>query len=132
MLIPFFGWALACLKPIHLRRSKKIISLKKVIKSGTKKLKSGYSIIIFPEGTRSRPHKGLKSFSSSCGLLSVKNNVPIVPICHNSGLYWKNKRFNKESGTIIVKIGPELYGKSAKELTNRAYEWINMNFKEIN
>ena len=132
LLIPFFGWALACLKPIHLRRSKKIISLKKVIKSGTKKLKSGYSIIIFPEGTRSRPQKGLKSFSNSCGLLSVKNNVPIVPICHNSGLYWKNKRFNKESGTIIVKIGPELYGKSAKELTNRAYEWINMNFKEIN
>ena len=106
--------------------------MKKVIKDGSKKLKKGTSIIIFPEGTRNDPKDGLKNFSNSCGVLSVNNEVPIIPICHNSGLYWKNKRFNKESGTIIVKIGPELYGKSAKELTNRAYEWINMNFKEIN
>ena len=88
LFIPFFGWALACLKPIHLIRSKKLTSLKKVIKDGTLKLKSGSSIIIFPEGTRARPHKGLKAFSNSCGLLSVKNDVPIIPICHNSGLYW--------------------------------------------
>ena len=132
LFIPFFGWALACLKPIHLRRSKKLASLKKVLKQGSKKLKDGNSIIVFPEGTRARPHKGLKSFSNSCGLLSVKNDVPIIPICHNSGLYWKNKVFNKQGGNIIVKIGPALYGNNAKDITNRAYEWININFKEIN
>ena len=37
LFIPFFGWALACLKPIHLRRSKKYRSLKKVITHGSKK-----------------------------------------------------------------------------------------------
>ena len=85
LFIPFFGWALACLKPIHLTRSKKIISLKKVVRDGSEKLKNGISLIIFPEGTRARPHKGLKTFSNSCGLLSVKNTVPIIPRCHNSG-----------------------------------------------
>ncbi|MEC8218707.1 MAG: lysophospholipid acyltransferase family protein, partial [Pseudomonadota bacterium] len=38
LFIPFFGWALACLKPIHLRRSNKFKSLKTVIIKGSKKL----------------------------------------------------------------------------------------------
>ena len=132
LYIPFFGWALACLKPIHLKRSRKLISLKKVIKDGSKKLAEGVSLIIFPEGTRARPHKGLKSFSNSCGLLSVKNNVPIIPICHNSGLFWKNRAFNKYSGEIKVMIGTPMYGENAKDLTNNAFKWIENNFKEIN
>ena len=132
LFIPFFGWALACLKPIHLTRSKKIVSLKKLIKDGTDKLKNGISLIIFPEGTRAKPHKGLKKFSNSCGLLSVKNSVPIVPICHNSGLFWKNRRFNKQSGEVQVRIGAPLYGNNAKDLTNEAYNWIKLNFLEIN
>ena len=132
LFIPFFGWALACLKPIHLTRSKKIVSLKKLIKDGTDKLKNGISLVIFPEGTRARPHKGLKKVSNSCGLLAVKNSVPIVPICHNSGLFWKNRRFNKQSGEVQVRIGAPLYGNNAKDLTNEVYNWIELNFVEIN
>ena len=132
LFIPFFGWALACLKPIHLRRSKKITSLKKVIKDGSKKLQNGSSILIFPEGTRARPHKGLKSFSKSCGILAAKNNIPIIPICHNSGLYWRNRKFNKVRGCVQVRIGKPITGKNPKNLTNDVYNWINSNFKEIN
>ena len=131
LYIPFFGWALACMKPIHLRRKNKIRSLKKVLSSGSRKLKNGFSIIIFPEGTRAKPHEGLGKFSNSCGSLSVNNNVPIIPICHNSGLYWQNKRFIKYPGTVIVRIGNEMYGKDPKELTNRAYSWIKENFNKI-
>jgi len=131
LYIPFFGWALACMKPIHLRRKNKIRSLKKVLSSGSRKLKNGFSIIIFPEGTRAKPHEGLRKFSNSCGSLSVNNNVPIIPICHNSGLYWQNKRFIKYPGTVIVRIGNEMYGKDPKELTNRAYSWIKENFNKI-
>ncbi len=132
LFIPFFGWALACLGPIHLIRSKKLTSLKKLIKDGSAKLKKGTSLIIFPEGTRARPSKGLKSFSNSCGLLSVKNNIPIVPICHNSGLYWKNRSFNKKSGKIKLRIGKPMTGTDPKKLTQDVYKWINTNFKEIN
>ena len=131
LYIPFFGWALACMKPIHIRRKNKIRSLKKVLSSGSRKLKNGFSIIIFPEGTRAKPHEGLREFSNSCGSLSVNNNVPIIPICHNSGLYWQNKRFIKYPGKVIVRIGSEMYGKDPKELTNRAYSWIKENFNKI-
>ena len=132
LYIPFFGWALACLKPIHLKRSQKVSSLKKVVKDSAKKLKNGTSLIIFPEGTRSRPEKGLKKFTNSCGLISVQNNVPIVPICHNSGLFWKNKKFTKEKGTVILRIGAPIHGKEPKKVTQEVFEWINLNFNEIN
>lgn len=131
LLIPFFGWALACLKPIHLRRSNKFKSLKTVIIKGSKKLSNNTSLIIFPEGTRSLPQNGLKNFSSSCGVLSVKNNVPVIPICHNSGLFWKNKRFNKEPGIIKVRIGPAIYGENPKSITKSVKNWIESNFIEI-
>ena len=131
LFIPFFGWALACLKPIHLRRSNKFKSLKTVIIKGSKKLSNNTSLIIFPEGTRSLPQNGLKKFSSSCGVLSVKNNVPVIPICHNSGLFWKNKRFNKEPGIIKVRIGPAIYGENPKSITKSVKNWIESNFIEI-
>ena len=131
LYIPVFGWALACLKPIHLRRSKKYKSMKKVIKDGSKKLKRGTSLIIFPEGTRSNPIYGLKKFSNSCGYLSLENNIPIIPICHNSGLYWKNKSFIKEKGNVKVVIGPPIYGSNSKNITYKAYKWINLQFNKI-
>ena len=131
LLIPFFGWALACLKPIHLRRSNKFKSLKTVINKGSKKLSNNTSLIIFPEGTRSLPQNGLKKFSSSCGVLSVKNNVPVIPICHNSGLFWENKKFNKKPGTVKVKIGPAICGDNPKTITSDVKSWIQSNFDEI-
>ena len=131
LFIPVFGWALACLKPIHLRRSRKYKSMKKLIKDGAKKLKKGTSIIIFPEGTRTDPSDGIKKFTNSCGYLSVNNNVPIIPVCHNSGLYWKNKKFMKHRGEVKVHIGKPIYGNDPKKVTKAAYEWIELKFKEI-
>ena len=56
--IPFFGWAVACMKPITLDRNNKFGGLKKVLKEGVIKIKKGFSIILFPEGTRISPDKG--------------------------------------------------------------------------
>ena len=131
LYIPIFGWALACLKPIHLRRANKYRSMKKVIKDGSKKLKKGTSLIIFPEGTRTNPKDGLKKFSNSCGYLSVNNNVPIITICHNSGLFWRNKRFIKHKGEVEVYIGEPIYGNDPKTVTEAAYDWIKLKFNEI-
>ena len=132
LYIPIFGWALACLRPISIKRSNKFSSLKKVLNEGSKRIKDGGSLVIFPEGTRARPEKGLKTFSNSCGLLSVKNNVPIIPICHNSGLFWKNRKFIKEKGVVEVRIGEPIKGNDPKNLTKEVYNWIYDNFKEIN
>ena len=49
LYIPIFGLAVSCLNPIYIKRSNKISSLKKVINDGSRRLKSGGSIIIFPK-----------------------------------------------------------------------------------
>ena len=131
LFIPFFGWALACLKPIHLKRSNKFRSYKTVINKGSKKIANGTSLIIFPEGTRSVPEDGLKTFSNSCGVLSVNNNIPVIPICHNSGLYWRNKSFIKKAVVIKVRIGKPVYGDNPKIVTKNVKNWIESNFEDI-
>ena len=132
LYIPLFGWALRCMKPITLNRLNKVSSLKKVIKKGVMKLKDGFSIILFPEGTRISPDKGIQPFAGSCGLLSVKSGLPVLPICHNSGRYWKNKKFIKSPGNVIIRIGEPIVGSEAKLITNYAYNWVKNNYKEIN
>jgi 1-acyl-sn-glycerol-3-phosphate acyltransferase len=131
LYIPLFGWALRCMKPITLNRLNKVSSLKKVIKKGVMKLKDGFSIILFPEGTRISPDKGIQPFAGSCGLLSVKSGLPVLPICHNSGRYWKNKKFIKSPGKVIIRIGEPIIGSEAKLITNYAYNWVKNNYKEI-
>jgi 1-acyl-sn-glycerol-3-phosphate acyltransferase len=132
LLIPLFGWALRCMRPITLNRLNRVSSLKKVIKKGVIKLKNGFSIILFPEGTRISPERGIQPFARSCGLLSVKSGFPVLPICHNSGKYWKNKKFIKSPGKVILRIGEPILGRDPKVITNDAYNWVKNNYKEIN
>ena len=58
-------------------------------------LKQKIHIGILPEGTRKKTNEGIGKFGISCGVLASNEGVPIIPICHNSGLFWKNKKFNK-------------------------------------
>ena len=101
LLIPFFGWALAFMSPIPINRKNKLQSLKKVLNQANARIKANFSVLIFPEGTRIKPDIGIAPFGNSCGLLATKNNIPILPICHNSGI----KR-TIESNTIIEDNSP--------------------------
>ncbi len=132
LLIPFFGWGVACTKPIQVDRTKKFKSLKHVVNEAKLKLKKGFSIILFPEGTRVKPEKGIQRFGSSCGLISYENKVPIIPVCHNSGKYWRNREFRKYPGTVRLRIGKPIEALSAKDATNKAYDWVKLNYQEIN
>ncbi|MDB3996910.1 1-acyl-sn-glycerol-3-phosphate acyltransferase [Gammaproteobacteria bacterium] len=112
------------MKPITLNRANKFSSLKKVINKGKLKLEEGLWVILFPEGTRVSPQEGIRPFANSCGVLANKSGKPILPICHNSGKYWKNKSFLKRPGRVIVKIGAPISDGSAKEITEKSYLWI--------
>ena len=123
--VPFFGWSLNLLDPIKIDRSKKIQSAKKVIVSGSQKLHAGFSILLFPEGTRKIPGKRVGKFARSAADLAIKNNVDLIPIYHDSGLYWKNKKFIKFPGTVKVIIGTPIQGKDSSEMTKNLVDWMN-------
>ena len=132
LMIPFFGWAIARLKPISINRKMKIESLRKVIEVGGSRIQDGYAILVFPEGTRKKPEDGIGKFGNSCGLLASNEGVPIVPICHNSGKYWLNRSFWKKPGEINIIIGKPIYGNDPKELTDKANKWITERYAKIN
>ena len=125
--IPFFGWALNLLNPNKINRSKKVQSAKKVMMTGTQKLRNGFSILLFPEGTRKIPGRRIGKFARSAADLAIKNNVDLIPIYHDSGLYWKNKKFIKIPGTVKVIIGAPIQGKNSYEMTKNLVDWMNKN-----
>ena len=123
--VPFFGWALNLLSPIKINRSKKIQSAKKVILKGSEKLGEGFSILLFPEGTRKNPGAKVGKFARSAADLAIKNNVDLIPVYHDSGLYWQNKKFLKSPGTVKVVIGNPIQGNDASDMTENLMIWMN-------
>ena len=123
--VPFFGWAVNLLQPIKINRLKKLESAKKVIRNGSKRIKGGFSVLVFPEGTRKEPNTVVGKFARSAADLAIKNGVDLIPIYHDSGLYWRNKKFLKFPGTVQVVIGDPISGANSQEMTKNLEEWMN-------
>ncbi len=123
--IPFWGWALRLQRPIAIDRSKPREAGKSLLVQGVERLRRGYSIIIFPEGTRTLPGM-MKRFSRGGARLAIAAGAPIVPIAHDAGLYWPPNRFLKNPGVITVTIGEPIatIGGNDDSLTETVAMWI--------
>jgi len=124
--IPFFGWALWVLEPIAIDRKAGRKALNQVITQGKDRLTKGRWVIVFPEGTRLQPTQ-TKSFGIGGAMLAAKSGVPIIPVTHNAGEFWKKRGFIKHPGTIKVVIGPAIptEGRKASEINQQAETWMN-------
>ena len=73
----------------------------RMINEGVKNLKEGYSMMIFPEGTRSLDGKTLP-FKKGSMKLAIKAKAPIVPVTIDSSFtsFEKNNKF--KPSTVIV------------------------------
>ena len=126
MFVPVFGWALAVLKPIAINRGSARQALKQVIEQGKQKLSNGQHVIIFPEGTRVAPGEH-KKFGVGGGMLADKaGHIPVLPVAHNAGVFWKRRDLKKYPGTIDVVIGEliETENLSAAEITDQVEAWV--------
>ena len=75
-----------------------------MINEGVKNLNDGYSMMIFPEGTRSLDGKPLP-FKKGSLKLAIKAKVPIVPVTIDAAFtsFEKNKKF--KPSTVKVTFG---------------------------
>ena len=130
--IPFWGWAMATLKPIAINRSTPKQALSQLLKQGAKRLQEGYWIVMYPEGTRTAPGEHQK-FSASGSLLAQRTGFPVIPIAHNAGEFWPRNSFLKYPGVIQVKIGPAITVKDrkSKDINSEAENWIKNAMHEI-
>ena len=130
--IPFFGWGLAMTSPIAIDRKAGRRALKQMIDQGRDRLRRGFFIVIFPEGTRSAP--GVRGVYRTGGAwLALETGAPIVPVAHNAGTYWPRNAFVKRPGTITVSIGPIVHadGRNAAELMQNIEQWIENETQRI-
>jgi len=127
LYVPFFGWAMAMLRPIAINRDNPKAALKEVAAKGDLLLKDGVWVLIFPEGTRV-PFGQIGKFTRSGSSLAVNAQLPVLPIAHNAGKYWPKEGWGKRSGTIEVVIGEPMYAngtgpRAVAELNDRVATW---------
>jgi len=79
--VPIWGWALKWGHHIMVDRAKGSEAMKSIDRAA-KAIKSGGSVILFAEGTRTRDGK-LLPFKRGAFTLAAKSGVPIVPIAIN-------------------------------------------------
>lgn len=130
--IPFFGWGLAALKPIAIDRSNKTQALRDVKKKGVQAIKDGNNVLIFPEGTRTRPGQ-VVPYARSGADIACTAGCPVIPVAHNGAECWPHKDYLKYPGTITMVIGEPISseGKDRKQLTEEVRDWIESTAKTL-
>lgn len=130
--VPFFGWALALIKPIAIDRGARTGALKQIQQQGREKLKQGFWVLIFPEGTRVNPGEHRK-FSKTGALLAEQSGRPLIPVAHNAGTVWPARGFMKNPGVLHLVIGEPINpdGLSVNELYRQSTDWIESTRERI-
>ncbi|MBW2539196.1 MAG: 1-acyl-sn-glycerol-3-phosphate acyltransferase [Deltaproteobacteria bacterium] len=76
--MPIFGYALERMGHIYINRKTRSAAASSLEKAA-RKIKGGTSVIIFPEGTRSKDGHLLR-FRRGGGIIALKSGVPILPV----------------------------------------------------
>lgn len=112
--IPIVSSWMGLMHGVFIDRSDRRQSVR-AINQGIKNLKNGHSLVVFPEGTRSRG-SNLNEFKSGSLRLATKANVPIVPVAID-GTYQMLEEGNGrvKGSTIYMEILDPIYPKDYHE-----------------
>ena len=130
--LPVFGWGLRFTKSIPIDRSAGRRAVLKLVEDGMAMLKEGRYVIVFPEGTRTAPGERRK-YGLGGGVLAERSGVPVIPIAHNAGVFWRRRGVKKYPGTIRVVVGPAIpaAGRKASEIMQDVESWIEARQAEL-
>ncbi len=107
LYLPIYGIYLYKMGMIFVKRSEGGNALRKMLKDIKVATNNGGSLIIFPEGTRVAPgsHVGYKP---GIAAMYTNNNLKVVPVALNTGLYWPRNSFMKKPGKYIIQFLPPI------------------------
>ncbi|HKI60107.1 MAG TPA: lysophospholipid acyltransferase family protein [Mariprofundaceae bacterium] len=103
--IPIFGWALAAIGAIAIRRGNPREAIKQVIAQGKQRLAENRWVVIFPEGTRSAIGT-TGNYQPGGVIVAQKAGAAILPMAHNAGAHWPKRGFTKTPGTVTFRFLP--------------------------
>ena len=123
LYIPLWGWAMKMLHPIAINRGKPKEAIVQTLEEGSDRLERGLYVLLFPEGTRVKAGR-VGKYARSGFELAKRNNVKILPLCHNSGDCWPAHKFIKKSGTINLHIGEPFFVQDSRESAEEVQQWV--------
>ncbi len=103
MKIPLFGWFLAKLDHIPIRRGDGGKAMRSMIHEAKIRVAKNRQVLIFPEGTR-RPPGAEPNYRYGLTRMYMDMDCPVVPIALNAGMYWPRHKFIRYPGIIRAKI----------------------------
>jgi 1-acyl-sn-glycerol-3-phosphate acyltransferase len=123
--IPFLGWGLGLMSPIAINRAHRKEAMQRLIDLGGVRLRQGFSIMVYPEGTRvAVGRRGIYRLGGA--VIAVNNGASVLPVAHNAGVVWPRNSFRKYPGRVTVVIGPAIdtTGLTAEQVMRRVEDWI--------
>ncbi|MBU1163788.1 MAG: 1-acyl-sn-glycerol-3-phosphate acyltransferase [Proteobacteria bacterium] len=101
--IPIFGYAMHRIGHINIDRSNRRAAFKS-LKKAAKNIREGVSVLIYPEGTRSKDGN-IGSFKRGGFILAVESGVPIVPvIIHGTWPIMPKNKTTIRPGNVTIEI----------------------------
>lgn len=106
------------------------------------KLREGYPVILFPEGT-THADAQTRDFRPGAFKTAIEEGVPIVPVAldyRDAGAYWVGndtflphfvRCFGKRHNDAIVCFGPPIQASNAEEAIAAARAWIDEHLQRI-
>lgn len=121
--IPFLGWHLNRAGHLPVRRENPKVAARN-IEQAAQKIRDGYSVLIFPEGGRTREDR-MRRFKPGAGYIAISAGAPIVPmaivgtrdILPPSSLHLRPGRAELRVGEPVPTAGLDHH--DAKELMER-------------
>jgi 1-acyl-sn-glycerol-3-phosphate acyltransferase len=125
MWLPFLGWGLAMFSPIFINRADRKNALRLTVELGKERLAQGFSIMVYPEGTRI-PVGTRGKYKLGGARIAVQTGARVLPVAHNAGLLWPRNSFLKCPGKVTVVIGEPIdsAGHTPEQLMRKVEEWI--------
>jgi 1-acyl-sn-glycerol-3-phosphate acyltransferase len=106
--LPIVGWYLYKYPMILLDRSAGRQALRQMIDEARRAVSEGRKVLIFPQGTRQAIDQPMTFVSAGVSALYSNLDSPVLPMAHNSGVFWGKKTLMIRSGDITLSYLPPI------------------------
>lgn len=129
--IPIYGWLTRIQGMIAVDREGGGAALKQMLKDARAVRDAGRKIVIFPQGTRTKPGE-VAEYQSGVVALYRDLKLPVLPVALNSGVFWPKVGLKRPPGTLILRFLPVIpAGLEREEFTARLEGSIETATKEL-
>lgn len=101
--IPLFGYEVRRADYLFIDRAGGAAALRRLVAEARQRAAAGYTVIVFPQGTRTLPGTH-RPYQPGVAALYAGLDLPVVPVALNSGLFWPRRRPVQRPGVITVEF----------------------------